>query len=246
MSSMIAGTSGKGGTGKTLFAVNLAAVLAMDDSRVLMVDMNTGLRNADICLGLENEIVYDFADVIRGDCSIRRAMVRDERFSSLYLLSASQNPDKTVIRTCDMKRLLQEVEAEFDYLIIDAPPASGEDWQTAVRLADWAVVVLTQEFASVRDADSVDAALRSLGIRKRFAVINKLKSEYFSPGAISCFPTLSEIADSLHMPVAGGILDDENIHLSVNSGVPVVCSEEGYILNNFRRILARMQHMAEQ
>ena len=63
MSIKIAVTSGKGGTGKTMFAVNLAALLAMNDSRVLIIDMNAGLRNVDLCLGLENKIVYDFADV---------------------------------------------------------------------------------------------------------------------------------------------------------------------------------------
>ena len=244
MSIIIAVTSGKGGTGKTMFSVNLAALLAMNDSRVLIIDMNTGLRNADICLGLENKIVYDFADVIKGNCPVRKAMVRDERFASLYLLSVSQNPEKTVIRNCDMKRLLEEVTVDFDFVIIDAPPGFGEEWQISVSPADWAVVLLTQEYASVRNADSVDGALQKLGIKHRFAVINKLKSEFFTPDAFSCFPSLSEIADALHMPIAGGILDDDNIHLSVNGGVPVVCNTEGYILKNFRRIFARIQNIA--
>ena len=245
MSVKIAVTSGKGGTGKTMFAVNLAALLAMNDNRVLVIDMNTGLRNVDICLGLENKIVYDFADVVRGDCTVRKAMVRDERFSSLYLISASQSLEKTMIRSCDMKRLLEEVREDFDFVIVDAPPGLGEEWRAAVRYADWAVVLLTQEYASVRDADSADTELKKLGVKKRFAIINRLRSENFTKAAPACFPTLSEIADILHMPVAGGIIDDDNIHLSVNGGLPVVCSIEGYILENFKRIFTRMQNIAD-
>ena len=73
--------------------------------------------------------------------------------------------------------------------------------------------------------------------KKRFAIINRLRSENFTKAAPTCFPTLSEIADILHMPVVGGIIDDDNIHLSVNGGLPVVCSIEGYILENFKKIL---------
>lgn len=244
MSITIAVTSGKGGVGKTMFAVNLAALLAMNDCRVLIIDMNTGFRNVDICLGLENKVVYDLADLVMGNCTVRKAMVRDERFESLYLLTASQNPDKTVVRACDLQRLISEVSGEFDFIIIDAPNGRDDDWQTAVRHADWAVVMLTQEYASVRDADSVDASLKKLGIRKRFAVVNKLRSENYMKNAAACFPTLPEVADMLHMPVVGGILEDDNIHLSVNGGIPVVCSTEGYILRNFKRIFMRIQDMA--
>ena len=246
MSVKIAVTSGKGGTGKTMFAVNLAALLAMNDSRVLVIDMNTGFRNVDICLGLENKIVYDFSDVICGNCTVRKAMVRDERFASLYIISASQDLEKTSIRSCDMKRMLEEVTGDFDFVIIDAPPGLREDWQIAVKYTDWAIVLLTQEYASVRDADSADAELKKLGIKKRFAVINQLRSDFFSQKAPSCFPSLSEVADILHLPGVGGSIEDDNIHLSLNGGVPVVCSKEGYILKNFKRIFTRIQKIASE
>lgn len=239
MSVTIAVTSGKGGTGKTMFSVNLAALLAMNESRVLIIDLNTGLRNVDICLGMENQVIYDLSDVVNGLCPVDRAMIRDDRFDCLYLISASQDVSKAEIGYSDIVKLLGQVAPDFDFIVIDTPPGMGSDWKAAVKSSDLTVVMLTQELASVRDADSVDYMLEKLGVKKRCAVINRLRRENNGKGE-SCFPSLNEIFSMLHMQVAGGIIEDSNIHLSMNSGVPVVCMKEGYVLGNFKRIFMRM------
>lgn len=239
MSVTLAVTSGKGGTGKTMFSVNLAALLAMNESRVLIIDLNTGLRNVDICLSMENKIVYDLSDAVSGLCPVRKAIIKDDRFDCLCLISASQDVSKADIGYEEIKNLINSVSADFDFIIIDTPPALGREWEASVRCSDMAVVMLTQELASVRDADSVDYRLGRLGVGKRCAVINRLSSDNFG-GAETCFPSLSEIFNMLHMPVTGGIVEDENIHLSMNSGVPIVCNKEGYVLKNFKRIFLRM------
>ena len=59
MCEITAVTSGKGGSGKTMAASNIAAMLAMDGRRVLLIDMNAGLRNLDICLGIENYVIFE-------------------------------------------------------------------------------------------------------------------------------------------------------------------------------------------
>ena len=81
--------SGKGGTGKTMFAANIGALLAIEGKRVLLVDMDLGLRNLDLYLGLEDKIVYNVMDVLSGICSISKAMVRDRRFENLFFMAAS-------------------------------------------------------------------------------------------------------------------------------------------------------------
>lgn len=47
--------SGKGGTGKSTLVVNLGAALAAEGYRILLVDLNVGLRCLDLCLGLDIE-----------------------------------------------------------------------------------------------------------------------------------------------------------------------------------------------
>ena len=66
MSEVIVITSGKGGVGKTTTTANLGVGLAMRGKKVVLIDTDTGLRNLDLLLGLENRIMYDLIDVTEG------------------------------------------------------------------------------------------------------------------------------------------------------------------------------------
>ena len=66
MSTVIAVISGKGGTGKTSLVGAVGSCLAALGHKVLCVDMDVGLRNLDITLGLGDRALMDFTDVIQG------------------------------------------------------------------------------------------------------------------------------------------------------------------------------------
>ncbi len=229
--------SGRGGAGKTMFAVNLASCLAMQGGRVLLIDMNSGCRNLDLCLGLESQVVYDLGDIVNGICTIKKALVRDGRFQSLYLLSASQNSEKALIRPAHMKKLCEKLKVKFDHIIIDTPYSIAPEWASAVSSADLAVLLTTQEYVSLRDSDSLHRRLLDIGVPRIFVLINRVRAEYEHN---SSFPSISKIAAELRMPVAGIIQEDENIHVAMNSGIPVVCKKDSYISKNFVKIAGRM------
>ena len=117
MSECIVVTSGKGGVGKTTTTANLGVAMALTGSKVCVIDADIGLRNLDVILGLENRIVYDLVQVIEGECRLRQALVRDKRLEGLYLLPAAQTRDKNAVKPDQMKRLVDQLKEEFDYVI---------------------------------------------------------------------------------------------------------------------------------
>ena len=95
MGTAIVITSGKGGVGKTTSTANIGTALALQGKRVCLIDMDIGLRNLDVILGLENRIIYDIIDVVEGRAKLHQAIIKDKRFNdNLYLLPAAQNADK--------------------------------------------------------------------------------------------------------------------------------------------------------
>ena len=64
MARKIVVTSGKGGVGKTTICANLGTKLAEMGQKVVMLDVDIGLNNLDVVMGIENRVVYDIADVI--------------------------------------------------------------------------------------------------------------------------------------------------------------------------------------
>ena len=72
-------------------------------------------------MGLENRIVYDLVDVVEGTCRLKQALIKDKRYDGLYLLPAAQTRDKMAVSPEQMKPLIEELEKEFDYVIIDCP-----------------------------------------------------------------------------------------------------------------------------
>lgn len=237
MGKVILIASGKGGVGKTVFASNAGAKLAQEGYKVVLIDMNMGLRNLDICLGLENRVVYDVADVLTGVCRIKQALIKDRRFPELYLMSAPQNKQKAEITPLHMKVLCNKLKRNFDFIIIDAPAGIGEDLAIAAAGADAAVIITVPEYAAVRDADMLDQVLIELGIKKRTYVINKVMANLIATGLV---PSIAEIAETMRPDMAGIIQYDENIHIAANNGLPIVYREGTYIEKNFKKILERI------
>ena len=75
MGEVIVITSGKGGVGKTTITANLSIALAKMGKSVIAIDTDIGLRNLDVVMGLENQIVYNLVDVLEGNCRLKQVML---------------------------------------------------------------------------------------------------------------------------------------------------------------------------
>ena len=150
MGTVIAITSGKGGTGKTSVTGGVAASLALMGRTVLCIDMDIGLRNLDISLGLNDRALMDFSDTALGRCPLARAVVEHPTLKGLWLLTApmslppSLTPEK-------IRAMLATARAMYDYILIDAPAGLGPGFRLATCGADRAIVVSKIGRASGRE-----------------------------------------------------------------------------------------------
>ena len=237
MGKLIFISSGKGGVGKSTFSANIGATLGERGLRVALIDMNIGLRNLDIYMGLENNVVFDVTDVLNGIVPLEKALVRDKRFQSLFLLATTQRKEKFHFDEEQVKDLYSEIGSKFDYVIIDGPAGVNNELRLASVAVDMAVIITNPEYVSLRDADMIDQTLRARGVSRRVYIVNRMNKNFMRMGVL---PTVEQITTIMKIPLLGVIQYDDAIHLASNAGYPIVLQKGNYIERNFNNIADRI------
>ncbi len=65
--------------------------------KTVVIDFDIGLRNLDIHLGCERRVIFDFVNVLQGECTLPQALIKDKRNANLSILAASQTKDKNIL-----------------------------------------------------------------------------------------------------------------------------------------------------
>ncbi len=219
MGEVIVVTSGKGGVGKTTTTANVGTGLAKLEKKVALIDTDIGLRNLDVVMGLENRIVYNLVDVVEGNCTIKKALIKDKRYPNLYLMPSAQTRDKSAVTPEQMKQLSEQLKAEFDYVIMDCPAGIEQGFKNAIAGADRALVVTTPEVSAVRDADRIIGLLEASDVERTDLIVNRLRPDMVNRGDMM---SSSDVVDILAINLIGIVPDDENIVVATNNGEPLV------------------------
>lgn len=225
MAEVIVITSGKGGVGKTTLTANVGIALAQLGKKVLLIDADIGLRNLDMMLGLENRIVYDILDVLEDRVPFEKALVKDKRGFSLWLLPANQRANKDVVDLDKWVKTVAEIKesGNYDYILIDSPAGIEKGFQIAVAPADKAIIVVNPEVSSIRDADRVIGLLESKGKTDYSVVVNRIRWEMVKKGAML---SVEDIVDILKAEIIGIIPEEPKLVDFTNKGEPIVLHKE--------------------
>ncbi|MDA8403018.1 MAG: septum site-determining protein MinD [Desulfobacteraceae bacterium] len=234
-------TSGKGGVGKTTATASIGAALAREGNRVAVVDMDIGLRNLDVVMGLENRVVFNIVDVVRGKCKITQAAIKDRRIDNLFMIPASQSDNKDSVTPEEMIMITTELKKEFDFTLMDCPAGIERGFENAVAGADEAVVICTPEVSSVRDADRIIGLLYAKKITPKL-IVNRIMPAMVEKGDMLSH---EDVVDVLSIELIGLVEMDDQVIVSANLGFPLVMNEDSKAGKAFTRIAKRLNGQPE-
>ena len=219
MSEVIVVTSGKGGVGKTTTTANIGTGLAMLNKKVVLIDTDIGLRNLDVVMGLENRIVYNLVDVVKGNCRPEQALIKHKKYPNLFLLACAQAGDKDIVSPEEMKNLTDQLRESFDYIILDCPAGIEQGFKNAIAGADRALVVTMPEISAVRDADRIIGLLEANEKKRADLIVNRIRMDMVNRGDML---SVDDVVEILAINLIGAVPDDEEIVISTNKGEPLV------------------------
>lgn len=217
MARRIVVTSGKGGVGKTTLTVNLGYALASMGLGVILIDTDFGLNNLDVVLGVENKVSFDITDVIEGRCRLKQAIVQTEKRKNLHVLSSSKADNFGNINGQNIKLIIQDLDAFYDYILIDCPAGIDIGFHRAVSCADEAIVVATPNFTSLRDADKVITVLKSYCLDSVSLVVNRVRGDLIMSEKMM-YP--DDVQRLLKAELVGVLPEEDAVFLSSGYSLP--------------------------
>ena len=223
-------TSGKGGVGKTTTAASVAYGIAEAGFKTVVIDFDIGLRNLDIHLGCERRVIFDFVNVLQGECTLHQALIKDKRNKNLSVIAASQTKDKTILTEEGVEKFLNELRSSFDYIICDSPAGIESGARHAMYFADEAIICTNPELSSCRDSDKMIGFIAA-NSRKSITgdeVRQRLLVTRYDPERAAKEESLSldDIGELLGLPLIGVIPESKSVLTSTNLGQPVIIGND--------------------
>ena len=154
MGKIISVANQKGGVGKTTTSVNLSACLAEAGKKVLLIDMDSQ-GNSTSGLGFEkNDLEKTIYEVLRDDLEIEDAIIKiEDCFNNLYLIPSNRNLAGAEIELITAENMqyilrdkLEKIKDNYDYIILDCPPALGMLTVNAMTASNTVLVPIQCEF----------------------------------------------------------------------------------------------------
>jgi len=148
----VAITSGKGGVGKTSMAANLSIALTKFGKKVVVIDVDLGLANIDVLLGLRP--TYTMEHVLRGEKTVQEVVIND--VYGVDIIPASSGVEQLAELTdCQRERLLdgfEALESDYDIVLIDTAAGVSANVLSFTLASNEIIVLTTPEPTAFTDA----------------------------------------------------------------------------------------------
>jgi len=211
----IAVTSGKGGVGKTNIATNLAMIFRRYKKRVLLIDLDLGLANIDILLGLRPE--YTLQDVIEGRKQMKDIILQGP--DGIKFVPASSGIEELTSLSEKQKEALFkgfcDLDEELDIVIVDTGAGISSNVLSFVLASNEILLITTPEPTAITDAY---AMIKALSRKKKDLNIKLLVN--LSNSREEAELTMKKIASVTHrflninVQYLGYLLQDPNIPIA--------------------------------
>lgn len=219
--SVIAITSGKGGVGKSNIAVNLAIQLSSAGRRVVLMDADLGLANADVLCNVE--IPHNLSHVIARKKELGDVMVKAP--GGFRLIGGASGLARMADLTDTDRRsivdALSELENDADMILIDTGAGISPNVLTFTRAADQVLVVTTPEPTAITDAyATIKVISRESPTRTISLLVNQARS---AAEARTVYDRIAKVARqflNVNVLDAGSVLRDESVPTAVRNRTP--------------------------
>lgn len=196
--SIIAFINQKGGVGKSILSFNIGAMLSFNKKKVLFIDLDAQSTLTDMTIPSTVPYQATLFDVLKSKMDIKKAIVHTENYDILpgdiQIASLEHKLDKNVL-----KKILEAVSNDYDYIILDCPPALGMMNITALYAADTIISVVKPDIVSTRGLSLLNQTIKNEvpGKTINAVVINQYKKRKISDLTIEIikqdYPVLSTV-----------------------------------------------------
>jgi flagellar biosynthesis protein FlhG len=219
---VIAVTGGKGGVGKTSVAVNLATALAAAGQRVVLLDGDLGLANADVFLGLSPR--YTLAHVLSGERTLDEVLIPTSHGFGLVPAASgfADLANLDAVAHLGLVQAFSALAARVDVLIVDTAAGIAHSVLQFSQASQHVMLVVSDDPASLTDAYALVKVLsRNHGVSRFRVLANQVRG--IGAGA-ELFRRLELVATrflDVVLEFAGEIPQDEYLRRSVREQRPV-------------------------